>query len=206
MAGGEHAIGIAVAAIARQPHRVFDPAEGGAVGGVHQQRTGCKGGGFAKRCAAPESPEKRSTIKGWCIIPNTGVPLCNSAINVPQIGKPAIKDLVPSIGSITQTYSASSCSLPNSSPTMPCWGKLALISRRITASAARSASVTGSKSWLVLLLSVLSEVLKNGRMVSPEEVARRPMKAVKSMTITAVPYGGGAERVCRLLPSPILQA
>ena len=126
-------------------------------------------------------------MKGWCIIPNTGVPLCNSAISVPQIGKPAMKDLVPSIGSSTQTYSASSRSLPNSSPTMPCWGKLALISRRITASAARSASVTGSKSWLVLLLSTLSEVRKNGRMVSPEAVARRPMKAVKSMTVTAVP-------------------
>src|SRR6266576_287030 len=72
---------------------------------------------------------------------------------------------------------------------MPCCGKLALISRRITASAARSASVTGSKSWLVLLLSMLSEVRKNGRMVSPEAVARRPMKAVKSMTVTAVPWG-----------------
>jgi hypothetical protein len=39
-------------------------------------------------------------MKGWCIIPNTGVPLCNSAISVPQIGKPAMKDLVPSIGSV----------------------------------------------------------------------------------------------------------
>ena len=87
-------------------------------------------------------------------MPNTGVPWCSSAISVPQIGKPAMKDLVPSIGSSTQTYSASSRSLPNSSPTMPCWGKLALIRRRITASAARSASVTGSKSWLALLLSM----------------------------------------------------
>src|SRR5471032_2450455 len=124
-------------------------------------------------------------------MPNTGVPLCNSAISVPQIGKPAIKYLVPSIGSSTQTYSASSLSLPNSSPTIPCWGKLALISRRITASAARSASVTGSKSWEVLLLSMLSDVRKNGRMVSPDEVARRPMKAVKSMTVTVVPVGAG---------------
>ena len=132
-------------------------------------------------------------MKGWCIMPNTGVPLCNSAISVPQIGKPAMKDLVPSIGSSTQTYSASSRSLPNSSPTMPCWGKLALISRRITASAARSASVTGSKSWPVLLLSIESEVRKNGRMVSPEAVARRPMKAVKSMTVTAVPWRGARE-------------
>jgi hypothetical protein len=39
----------------------------------------------------------------------------------------------------------------------------------------------------VLLLSMLSEVLKNGRIVSPEAVARRPIKAVKSMTVTAVP-------------------
>src|SRR5712672_2807076 len=60
-------------------------------------------------------------------MPNTGVPWCNSAISVPQIGKPAIKDLVPSIGSSTQTYSASSRSLPNSSPMMPCWGKFCLI-------------------------------------------------------------------------------
>ena len=37
---------------------------------------------------------------------------------------PAMKDLVPSIGSSTQTYSASVRSLPNSSPTMPCSGKL----------------------------------------------------------------------------------
>ena len=42
-------------------------------------------------------------MKGWCIMPNTGTPLCNSAISVPQIGKPAMKDLVPSIGSSTQT-------------------------------------------------------------------------------------------------------
>ena len=129
-------------------------------------------------------------MKGWCIIPNTGVPRCSSAISVPQIGKPAMKDLVPSIGSSTQTYSASSRSLPNSSPTMPCWGKLALIRRRITASAARSASVTGSKSRPVALLSMPSEVRKKGRMVSPDVVASRPMKAVKSMTVTAVPWGG----------------
>jgi hypothetical protein len=33
---------------------------------------------------------------------------------------------------------------------------------------------------------MLSDVLKNGRMVYPDAVARRPMKAVKSMTVTAV--------------------
>src|SRR5258708_14577680 len=86
---------------------------------------------------------------------------------------------------------------------MPCWGKLALIRRRITASAARSASVTGSKS-LALLLSIESDVRKNGKMVSPEEVARRPMKAVKSMTVTAVPWKEAGWR-SSLLPSVIRQ-
>jgi hypothetical protein len=35
---------------------------------------------------------------------------------------------------------------------------------------------------------MLSEVRKKGRMVSPDVVASRPMKAVKSMTVTAVPW------------------
>src|SRR6478609_10396352 len=81
---------------------------------------------------------------------------------------------------------------------MPCWGKLALIRRRMTASAARSASVTGSKS-LALLLSIESEVRKNGRMVSPDAVARRPMKAVKSMTVTTVPYANWRKNVATCL-------
>src|SRR2546429_7268841 len=85
---------------------------------------------------------------------------------------------------------------------MPCWGKLALISRRITASAARSASVTGSKSWLVLLLSMLSEVLKNGRMGFPEAVARRAMKVGKSMNVTAVSLG---LRGCRMFKAYLSQ-
>src|SRR5215475_15449264 len=86
-------------------------------------------------------------------------------------------------------------SLPNSSPTMPCCGKFALISRRITASAARSASVTGSKSLVLLLSSMDSEVRKNGRMVSPEAVASRPMKAEKSITVTDCPLNPKAKRM-----------
>ena len=42
---------------------------------------------------------------------------------------PEMNDLVPSIGSSTQTYSASARSLPYSSPTMPCSGKVALDQR-----------------------------------------------------------------------------
>ena len=52
---------------------------------------------------------------------------------------------VPSIGSMTQQYSASPASGPNSSPRMPCPGKASAIFSRIAASASRSAAVTGSK-------------------------------------------------------------
>src|SRR5215475_129454 len=86
---------------------------------------------------------------------------------------------------------------------MPCWGNCDLISRRITASAARSASVTGSKSWLALLLSIESDVRKDGRMVSPEAVASRPMKAEKSMTVTLESLEARPVRRTVVLPSSI---
>src|SRR5665811_98909 len=53
-------------------------------------------------------------------MPNTGSPNRIRPISVPQATMPARKDLVPSIGSSTQTYSASVRSLPYSSPRMPC--------------------------------------------------------------------------------------
>ena len=81
---------------------------------------------------------------------------------------PEMKDLVPSIGSSTQTYSASARSLPNSSPMMPWSGKVRRISVRMAVSAARSAAVTGSKLPARPLSSTPSAVRKNGRMVSPE--------------------------------------
>ena len=62
-------------------------------------------------------------------MPNTGSPLRVSPISEPQAGMPEMNDLVPSIGSSTQTYSASARSLPYSSPTMPCSGKSALDQR-----------------------------------------------------------------------------
>ncbi len=52
-------------------------------------------------------------------MPNTGSPNRISPISVPQASMPAMNDLVPSIGSSTQTYSASLRSLPYSSPMMP---------------------------------------------------------------------------------------
>src|SRR5262249_37389221 len=40
VAGGEHAIGVAVSAIAREPHRLLDLAEQAAIGAVHERRAG----------------------------------------------------------------------------------------------------------------------------------------------------------------------
>ena len=128
------------------------------------------------------SPLKRSPMKGWFIMPNTGSPNRVSAISVPQAGIPAMKDLVPSIGSSTQTYSASGRSEPNSSPTTPCSGNVRLIRLRMAVSAAWSAAVTGSN-WPLPLSVTLSAVRKNGRMVSPETEANSFRKAEKSMAV-----------------------
>ena len=62
---------------------------------------------------------------------------------MPKVGSPEMKALVPSMGSSTQTYSASGRSAPYSSPTMPSCGRRAAISSRMADSAARSATVTG---------------------------------------------------------------
>src|SRR6516162_3555335 len=51
MTGSEHAIGIAVAAVTCQPHRLFDAAEGGAISRVHQQWAGGEQGRILQRGA-----------------------------------------------------------------------------------------------------------------------------------------------------------
>src|SRR3954471_14792753 len=116
-------------------------------------------------------------------MPNTAAPLRVSAISEPHAGMPVMNDFVPSIGSSTQTYSASVFSSPYSSPTIPCSGKLRLISVRIAVSAARSAAVTGSKPAAEPLSSTPSEVRKNGRIASPDTVASLSTKAAKSMAV-----------------------
>src|ERR1700731_1397369 len=85
-----------------------------------------------------------------------------------------MKDLVPSIGSSTQTNSASARSGPYSSPMMPCSGKRAAISWRIAASAARSATVTGDRS---ALSSTAILWRKYGRIPSPAASARSAASA-----------------------------
>src|SRR5437763_8306503 len=110
------------------------------------------------------------------MMPRIGRPCRASAISVPNSGTPLIKDLVPSIGSSTQTNSASARSGPYSSPMMPCSGNRAAISRRIAVSAARSATVTGDKSGL----SVTARGWRKcGRIASPAASARSPASARK---------------------------
>src|SRR5258708_3302243 len=107
-------------------------------------------------------------------MPRIGRPACINAINVPNSGTPLMKDLVPSIGSSTQTNSASSRSRPYSSPKMPWSGNRALMSRRIAASAARSAAVTGLRSGLS---STAREVRKYGRITAPAASASSEARA-----------------------------
>ena len=138
-------------------------------------------------------------MKGWCIMPNTGSPKRISPISVPQAGMPEMNDLVPSIGSSTQTYSASVRSAPYSSPRMPWSGKVRLMRARMACSAARSAAVTGSKPP-DFLFSTASVVRKNGRMVWPETLASSPTKLAKSMTVirgSPIFFGRNEERGCR---------
>ena len=52
-------------------------------------------------------------------MPATASPLCVSPTSVPQSGMPEMKERVPSIGSMTQTWSLDAFSEPNSSPSMP---------------------------------------------------------------------------------------
>ena len=86
------------------------------------------------------------------MMPSTGWPRWSSAISVPKIGRPVMKALVPSIGSSTQTYSASVRTAPCSSPNTPCSGTCSVSSARMAVSASRSAMVTGL--WSVLSSTV----------------------------------------------------
>ena len=101
--------------------------------------------------------------------PSTGQPSSIIAISVPKIGRPAMKLVVPSIGSSTHVRPVSPGFAPYSSPTIPSRGHSASINRRIAASAARSASVTGEAS----ALSSSAKLLRNsGRIAAPAASAR----------------------------------
>src|SRR5258705_11142327 len=129
--------------------------------------------------AHPAPPIQRSREMGWSMMPRIGRPCWASATSVPNNGTPLMKDLVPSIGSSTQTNSESARSGPYSSPMMPCSGKRAAISRRIAVSAARSATVTGDRSGLSVTAMGWR---KCGRIASPAASARSPASARKRLS------------------------
>ena len=76
------------------------------------------------------------------------MPSCSKATSVPNIGLPAMKALVPSIGSMTHWCEAPGRLAPCSSPMMPWSGNWRSISARTAVSVSRSAMVTGLESAL----------------------------------------------------------
>jgi hypothetical protein len=99
---------------------------------------------------------------------------------------PAMKDLVPSIGSSTQTYSASARSLPYSSPTIPCSGKFCR-SEALSPGGPVGGSHRIERTNAALVLDA-KRGAKNGSMVSPETVASWSTKAAKSMAVMQLTY------------------
>ena len=65
------------------------------------------------------TPINRSFSMGWSKTPSTGFPFRPRPIRVPNIGRPAMNALVPSMGSNIQHKSASGFVVANSSPTIP---------------------------------------------------------------------------------------
>ena len=92
---------------------------------------------------------------------------------------PEMNDLVPSIGSSTQTYSASVRSLPNSSPTMPCVGKVRSDQRAHRVLGGAVGRGDRIEAAAEPLFSTPSEVRKNGRIASPDTVASSVDKGSK---------------------------
>lgn len=102
---------------------------------------------------------------------------------MPHTGRPEMKERVPSIGSSTQTCSASTRSRPNSSPRMPCSGKRAPSSSRIAASAPLSATVTGSNAPSESLFSTDIRDRKCGRITRPDTSASSSRNATISSLV-----------------------
>ena len=119
---------------------------------------------------SPIRPTQRSRAIGWSITPSTGQPSCISAISVPKMGRPAMKLVVPSIGSSTHCRPAPSFRVPYSSPMMPSSARSLSRIARIAASAARSASVTKLRS---AFCSCDHSPRNSGRIASPAASARR---------------------------------
>ena len=105
---------------------------------------------------SPDDANHRRDKAGELATPTTtscvpSAPTSTSAIKQAQVGTPRIKFFVPSIGSIIQYRFAPVMSLPNSSPNKPSLGRCVARASRIAVSTARSASVTGVLSGLVVI-------------------------------------------------------
>ncbi len=199
MAGGEHAIGITIAAIARQPHRLLDAAKTSPIGVVHQQRTGRDQDRVLERRARahPQIPiagrtaiARAPAVAGEML---AGERLVHHAVD--RLAAPRQRDQrapgrhaadegfgavdrvedpdIFGVGPVGAEFLADDAVL----------GKVRVISARMAVSAARSAAVTGSKPPDRLLFSTPSALRKNGRMVSPETAASSSTKAAKSIAV-----------------------
>ena len=82
--------------------------------------------------------------------PKVGTPLQLTLIKLLQVGLPIIKDLVPSIGSMTHVKPLLFFLILNSSPMIPSFGNFLEISFLKNNSSALSIFVTGSKFFLFL--------------------------------------------------------
>ena len=115
-------VGVAVAAEHRQPHagphplrrpRARHRAEHARAGRRTapprraRRRRAPGSAGRSSVVGSPATPTQRSRRIDWSMMPSTGSPPRSSAISVPNSGRPVMNDLVPSIGSSTQTSSAS---------------------------------------------------------------------------------------------------
>ena len=118
-------------------------------------------------------PTHISFVKGWYIIPNKGLSLCQTAIKTTKVGIPDKYAVVPSRGSITQLMVSSSLSpgitSSNSSPRTMCLGNAFIIVFRIATSASRSAFDTKGENSL--FTSTSKELRKYCTNISPPTLA-----------------------------------
>ena len=133
-------------------------------------------------------------------MPNTGVPLCNSAISVPQIGNPAMKDWCrrsdPAPRHIRRPRAR--CRFLADDAVL---GKVGLDQ----AAHHRFGGAVGLGDRIEIARALVVDGERG-----PEErqdgfagrSRERPMKAVKSMTVTAVPYRNRGRILPRLLLNP----
>ena len=202
MAGGQHAIGVAIAAVARQPHLLARRGRRRAVGAVEHLGRRRNRVASASDCAAahrqlaltpfapeirrPPSPKKRSRCRAGASCRTAGTPLCSSADQrAPQRqagdeGLGAVDRVehpdIFGVRALVAEFLADDAVLRKCRADQPAhrgFRRAVGLGHRIEAAAR--------------LVVDAEEVRKNGRIVSPDTVASLSMKAAKSMTVTNGP-------------------